>query len=350
MIPRSLRSRLLAAPIGCGLLALACGDSRHFLGQSLGGNDGGAGMTGTGGGSGGGGSVPDAALYDAAASDVDGLSPSSCAGPPATLSLGPYPGFDSVVNRADYAYRGVVEAINMAPAVCGPSPPGTTIVQDTFRIDEVVWDNGNLGAAVGTSVAIDDQSFAVGQELLFLGAGGGRSYTTGCIGLGTVGFLDLSRYPNAATDMARLHAFLPDQADYDQLIAAEVVADATVTGLGPQVPPTVGSGASTYFVDLNISLSRTLCGSATTPVSARYVGIGDQGVYNPAGRSPPPVGTRFIVLLGAPTTTAGYAPADYDLLAVFPMVDQSSLPGSLTVDQWWSRFSSLLASPPMLSL
>jgi hypothetical protein len=221
----------------------------------------------------------------------------------------------------------------MEPASCGTPPPGA-VVEDTFRIDEAVWENGTI--AVGTSVAIDDQSFAVGQELLFLGGGGGGS-PAGCLGLGTVGFLDLSRYPNAAMDMARLHAFLPEQADYDQLVAAEVVADATVTGVGPQVPPTVGSGASKYYVDLNISFSRTLCGSATTPVSARYVGTGDQGVYNPAGSSPPAAGTRLIVLLGAPTTNFGLGLADYDLLAVYP------------VDQW-SRLSSLLASPPVLSL
>ncbi len=280
------------------------------------------------------GSPPETALYDAAASDAEGLSRSSCSGPPATLSLGPYPaGTDSVVKWASYAYRGGVEAINMAPALCGTSPPGT-VVEDTFRVDEAVWENGRI--AVGTFVALDDQSFAVGQELLVLGAGGGGS-PTGCIGLGTVNFLDLSRYPNAAMDMARLHTFLSEQADYDQLVASEAVADATVTGVGSQVPPIVGSGASKYYVDLNISFSRTLCGSATTPVSARYFGMGDQGIYNPAGSIPPAAGTRLIVLLGAPTTNAGLAPADYDLLAVFP------------VDQW-SRLLSLLASPPVLSL
>jgi hypothetical protein len=292
---------------------------------------------------------------DAAASDAVGLSRSSCSGPPATLSLGPYP--PGIRPTSPTAYRGHVEAVNTAPAACDTFLPGT-VVQDTFRIDEVVWeDAGNGGIAVGTSVAVYDQSFdangnsttlPVGQELLVLSQDA-TGLTTGCISLGTVGFLDLSSYPNAAMDMARLHAFLPEQALYDQLVAAEVIADATVTGVGPKVPPIVGSGASTYFADLNISFNRTLCGSATTPVSARYVGMGDQGLYNPAGRNPPPVGTRLIVLLGAPTTTAGFAPADYDLLAVFP-VDQSSLPGSLTVDQWWLRFSSLLASPPVLSL
>jgi hypothetical protein len=282
------------------------------------------------------GSPTDAASYDAAAPDAEGLSRSSCSGPPATLSLGPYPaGTDSVVKLASSAYRGGVEAINMIPAPCGTLPPGA-VVEDTFRVDEIAWDNG--GVAVGASVALYDQSqsFAVGQELLVLSAGGGGS-STGCIALGTVGFLDLSRYPNATSDMARLHAFLPDQADYDQLVAAEVVADATVTAVGPQVPPTVGSGASTYYADLNVSFNRTLCGSPTTPVTARYFGIGDQGVYNPAGSTPPAAGTRLIVLLGPPTTNTGIAPADYDLLAVFP------------VDQW-SRFLSLLASPPALSL
>jgi hypothetical protein len=238
-----------------------------------------------------------------------------------------------VVKWASYAYRGGVEAINMAPALCG-TPPTGAVVEDTFRVDEAVWENGRI--AVGTSVALDDQSFAVGQELLVLSSGGGGS-STGCIGLGTVSFLDLSRYPNAAMDMARLHAFLPDQADYDQLVVSEVVADATVTGVGPQVPPTVGSGASKYYVDLNISFSRTLCGSATTPVTARYLGEGDQGISNPSGSIPPAVGTRLIVLLGAPTTNSGLGLADYDLLAVYP------------VDQW-SRLLSLLASPPVLSL
>jgi hypothetical protein len=286
------------------------------------------------------GSPTDAASYDAAASDAEGLSRSSCSGPPATLSLGPYPaGTDSVVKQAAYAYRGGVEAINMAPALCTLLPPGA--VEDTFRVDEAVWETGKI--AVGTSVALDDQGFAVGQELLVLsfasgwfstGLGGGSS--TECIGLGTVSFLDLSRYPNAAMDMARLHAFLPEQADYDQLVAAEVVADATVTGVGPQVS-IPSSMPSAYYADLNISFSRTLCGSATTPVSARYFGIGDQGGYNPAGSIPPAAGTRLIVLLGAQTTNAALAPADYDLLAVFP------------VDQW-SRLLSLLASPPVLSL
>ena len=219
----------------------------------------------------------------------------------------------------------------MAPACFGTLPPGA-FVEDTFRVDEAVWQTGTI--AVGTSVAIDDQSFAVGQELLVLSSGGGGSPT--CIGLGTVSFLDLSRYPNAAMDMARLHTFLPQQVDYDQLVASEIVADATVTGVGPQVN-IPSSMPSAYYADLNISFSRTLCGSATTPVSARYFGIGDQGVYNPAGSIPPAAGTRLIVLLGAQTTNAGLAPADYDLLAVYP------------VDQW-SRLSSLLASPPVLSL
>jgi hypothetical protein len=188
----------------------------------------------------------------------------------------------------------------------------------------------------------DGQYFAVGQRLLILGGPGGTGGSSAAGECDIVGppVLDLSRYPNAAADMTMLRAFTTDRAIYDQLIAAQVVADAIVIFAGPRRPVDPIS-SSTYQADLTLQIGRTLCGEATTRVTARYFGNFDQGVQNPAGAVPPTAGAELIVLL-APSTLG--PPASHDLLRTF--VPDSTSP----LREQWSRFSALLSSPPSLSL
>jgi hypothetical protein len=249
----------------------------------------------------------------------------ACDGPPATLSLGTYP--KDAVNwvglTAAYALRGTVRAIRQWPAACNDRQ--SAYVADTFEVEEVVWARGRL-IQPGASMEIDDEGFTVGQKLLVLGASGTFvGAPAGCTGVYDAKYLDLARYPKAATDMIKLRAFLEDRADYEQMIGSRRVVDAVLAAAGPQVQaPT----APFPYVDLTLEILQTLCGPTTAPLTARY---------RVADPSPPAVGARLVVLLGTSTNDPGIAPAAYDVVTTFP-------------PNLAPRLSALLASPPILSL
>jgi hypothetical protein len=185
------------------------------------------------------------------------------------------------------------------------------------------------------------QYYALGQRFLYLGAYPDFQGPTAAGSCGVIGptVLDLGQFPNAASDMTKLRPFVADRKIYEQLVAAQIIADAVVTSIGPQqsVDP---ASPSSYQVDLTLRVRKTLCGDATTEVTVRYLGNLDEGVFNAAGSAPPVAGAELIVLLG-PSTLG--PPARYDLLSVFP--DATS-----TLDAEWSRFAALLSSPPSVSL
>jgi hypothetical protein len=281
------------------------------------------------------------AARDGGAGSVDYYR-TTCAGPPAMLSLGPYPaGTDGLVEGADSALAGTVVVLNQLPAACTAS--GSLDSGDTFRIDHVVWGDTPKQTTVVLSFVGGNgiQYYALGQRFLYLGSYPDFQGPTVAGSCGTIGLsgLDLAQYPNAAADMIKLRPFVADRKIYEQLIAARVIADALVTSVGPQQPvdpPT----PSAYQVALGLRVRKTLCGDATKEVTVRYLGDLDEGVFNAAGFIPPAVGAELIVLLG-PSTLG--PPARYDLVSVFP--DATS-----TLEAEWARFAELLSSPPSLSL
>jgi hypothetical protein len=236
------------------------------------------------------------------------------------LSLGSYPASVEMVAHSEYGLRGKISAVGQDPPACGAGPAA----QDSFTIDVRLW--GDYPPVAG-DIGVDDQSFTVGQELLILGSGGTfGGDPNGCFMVYGEQALDLAKQPNASADMLALRDFEAARADYDAIIAAAVVADATVVSAGPQVD----DGPESYTVDLTVKVDNVLCGEATAVTSVRYSGFVNGGVSNPAGQSAPGAGAHLVMLLAGAT-------APRQLVHVF------------TADQW-ARLQGLFASPPQLSL
>jgi hypothetical protein len=209
--------------------------------------------------------------------------------------------------------------IDKLPQACSTSQadPGS----DAFTDDASVWGD-ELTPAGG--IGVSDMGFTVGQELLILASGGSGPV---CVAVYGEQALDVAQYPNAATDMVKLRAFVAARTDYEALIAADRLVQATVTGAGPQVPDAPGE----HHVDLTISDVQPLCGNTSTPVTVRYSGFENQGINNPAWRVAPSVGSQLVMLIGPGTRGV------FSLSAVY------------SADQW-SRLAASFETPPALSL